>query len=442
MRIWTPDVCWHQAFRDASVRGKGPSPPAVVPDRHLPVRPNLDQLRQQARDLLRDVQSGDPRAVAELQKHHPGTIAPVAARLADAQLTLARSYGLTGWRRLVLVCRMTDAIWRDDVNAVRTLIVNHPRLLHEDARGVAGNWGPPMSYAANLGRDRIIEMLHGLGATDLQHAFDRACLQGQIDVARRLHGLGARPLPGSVMGPCETQDAEGLAYLLELGADLTEEHGDRLVPIALILQTYSRNARGKHECLELVTRHGIVLPDTPPMAVHRGRTDLLERHLRRDPQLLTRTFAYEEIYPPELGCSADHSLALHGTPLAGATLLHMCVDFDEIDLARWLIDRGADVNARAAVDSDGFGGHTALFGTVVTQPIRLRRTDEFAKLLLDAGADPNIRASLRKRLRFTDDEAWHEYRDVTPRAWGERFHDRSFVSDPALRLILAAGGQL
>jgi hypothetical protein len=412
-----------------------------VADRHLPVRPNLDQLRHQAKDLLRDIRRGDPKAVAELRKHHSGTVAPDAARLADAQLALARSYGLTGWPRLVLACRMTDAIWRDDVEAVRTLIVRHPRLLHEDARGVAGNWGPPMSYAANLGREGIIGMLHGLGATDLQHAFDRACLQGQIDVARRLHALGARPLPGFAMGPCETQNAEGLAYLLQLGADLTDEHGDRLTPIALILETYSRNVRGKHECLELVAQHGIALPDTPPMAVHRGRIDLLERHLDRDPHLLTRTFAHEEIYPPELGCHEDHSLALHGTPLAGATLLHMCVDFDEIELARWLIERGADVNARAAIDDRGLGDHTPLFGAVVTQPIRLRRDDQFARLLLDAGADPNIRASLGKRLRFADDESWHEYRDVTPLGWGQRFHDQSFVSQPALRLIAARGGR-
>ena len=410
-------------------------------DRHLPVRPNLDQLRHQAKDLLRDIRRGDPNAVAELRKHHSGTVAPDAARLADAQLALARSYGLTGWPRLVLACRMTDAIWRDDVEAVRTLIVRHPRLLHEDARGVAGNWGPPMSYAANLGRERIIGMLHGLGATDLQHAFDRACLQGQIDVARRLHALGARPLPGFAMGPCETQNAAGLTYLLQLGADLTDEHGDRLAPIALILETYSRNVRGKHECLELVAQNGIALPDTPPMAVHRGRIDLLERHLDRDPHFLTRTFAHEEIYPSELGCHEDHSLALHGTPLAGATLLHMCVDFDEIDLARWLIERGADVNVRAAIDDRGLGGHTPLFGAVVTQPIRLRRDGQFARLLLDAGADPNIRASLGKRLRFADDESWHEYRDVTPLGWGQRFHDQSFVSQPALRLIAARGGR-
>ena len=409
--------------------------------RHVPVLPNLDQFRHQAKDLLRGIRRGDPTALADLRAYHPLPIAADAATLTDAQLALARSYGFTGWSRLVLACRMTDAIWRNDVDAVRTLITKHPQLLHEDARGVPGNWGPPMSYAANLGRARIIEMLHERGAADVQHAFERACLQGQIDVARRLHALGGRPLPGSVMGPCETQNGAGLGLMLELGGDLCDDHGDRLAPIALIFETYARNPAGKHECLEILSRRGIALPDTPAMAVHHGRADLLERHLAQDPDLLTRTFGHEDVYPPELGCHADHSLALHGTPLDGATLLHMCVDFDEIDLARWLIGRGADVNARAAVDSHGFGGHTALFGTVVTQPIRLRRNDEFARLLLDAGADPNIRASLRKRLRGVDDEESHDYRDVTPRGWGEQFHEPSFVSQPALRLIVARGGQ-
>ena len=180
----------------------------------------------------------------------------------------------------------------------------------------------------------------------------------------------------------------------------------------------------------------------PTMAVHRGRIDLLEAHLRRDPKLLTRTFSHEEIYPPELGCGPDHSLALHGTPLAGTTLLHICVDFDEIEIARWLIERGADVNAKAEIDSDGFGGHTALFGCVVSQAYRcgLQRDGAFAQLLLDHGSDPNARASLRKRLRFIEDDSMHEYRDVTPQSWGERFLDDAWVNRAAMRLIADNGG--
>jgi hypothetical protein len=313
-------------------------------DRHFPVRPNLEQLKHQAKDLLRAIRQGDADAVAELRKHHPGGNEKLpdasAAKLADAQLVLACSYGLASWPRLVTACRMTDAIWRGDVDAVHDLVRKHPRLLHEAARGIAdSNWGPPMSYAANVGQDAIIQMLREMGETDVQHAFDRACLQGQLDTARKLHAMGARVIPGSVMGPCETLNDEGLALLFELGAELADEHGDRLAPVALILETYCRGPEGKHRCLDLVAARGVELPDTPPMAMHSGRIDLLEAHLHLDPHMLNRTFSHEEIYPPALGCHADQSLALHGTPLAGSTLLHMCVDFDVIEIARWLIDR-------------------------------------------------------------------------------------------------------
>ena len=404
--------------------------------RQLPVRPNLEQLKHQAKDLLDAVQRDDAAAVAELQAHHPQRIDPQEAKLADAQLVLARSYGLPSWLRLSLACRMVDAIWRDDAEAVHELIREHPELLQEDARGVKGNWGPPMSYAANLGRNRIVALLRGLGATDIHFAFNRACLQGQIDTARQLHALGARPEPGAVMGPCETQNGPGLALLLELGATFADADGDRRAPVALILETYCRNPDGKHACLQIAAAQGIELPDTPVMAVHRGRLDLLEAHLRRDPQLLKRTFSHQEIYPPALGCHEDESLALHGTPLAGSTLLHLCVDFDELEIARWLVKRGADVNARAAIDAAGFGGHTPLFGCVVSQPYRVgRKSDAIAQLLLDHGADPKIRASLKKRLRFVADETPHEYRDVTPLDWGRQFHDQDWVSKPVMQLL-------
>jgi Ankyrin repeat len=416
-------------------------------DRHFPVRPNLDQLKHQAKDFLRAIRQGDPAAVADLRKHHPRRVEPAAAKLADAQTALARSYGLASWPRLVTACRMTDAIWRGDLDAVRELVLKHPRLLHEAARGVAdSNWGPPMSYAANVGQDAIIRMLREMGAADVQHAFDRACLQGKIETARRLHAMGARPTPGCVMGPCETLNDSGLSFLLELGAELADEHGDGLAPVALLLQTYSRYPEGKHRCLEVVAARGVELPDTPVMAVHRGRLDLLQEHLRRDPGMLVRTFSLEEIYPPALGCGPDLSYGLHGTPLAGTTLLHICADFDEIEVARWLVEQGADVNAKADVDAEGFGGHTALFGCVVSQSYLCGRQRDaaFARLLLDHGADPNARASLRKQLRFVPDETMHEYRDVTPLAWGERFHGQRFhkwVSKPAMALTAERGGR-
>ncbi len=287
--------------------------PKTFHDRHFPVRPNLDQLKHQAKDLLHAIRQGDAEALAELRKHHPGKkdkrVDPAEAKLADAQVVLARSYGLSNWARLVTACRVTDAIWRGDAEAVRQMVVKNPRLLREAARGIAdSNWGPPMSYAANLGQNAIIQMLRERGATDVQHAFDRACLQGQLETARGLHAMGARVTPGCVMDTCETLNDAGLALLFELGAGLEDSQGNRLAPVALLLETYCRGPEGKHRCLELVAARGVELPDTPVMAMHRGRVDLLEKHLRSDSGLVRRTFSHEDIYPPALGCHADPCL--------------------------------------------------------------------------------------------------------------------------------------
>jgi len=180
--------------------------------------------------------------------------------------------------------------------------------------------------------------------------------------------------------------------------------------------------------------------------VHRGRIDLLEEHWRRDAGMLERRFPHEEIYPPELGCH-NEVMATHGTPLAGTTLLHLCADYGEIEIARWLLEHGMDVDARAAVDGDGFGGHTALFGVVVSQANfsanhHGKSADAaFARLLLDAGANPNVRASLRKELHpGYEIPGVHEYRDVTPLGWGERFVFRKLVNRAAMELIAERGG--
>jgi len=275
-----------------------------VPERHLPVRPDLEQLRHQAKDLVRALRRGDPEARADLERFHAKPPEPSSAKLADAQLVLARSYGVPSWPRLVHACNLVDAIWRDDLEGVRAIVTRHPEFLHEAATFTGRNWGPPLSYAANLGRDRIIEMLHELGAMDLGHALGRALLQGRIATARSLHAkLGSpRPPDDALGGPAYTLNVPGTSLVLELGGRVKDDQGRRLAPVDVVLETDSRNPAAKHAILELYVRHSLELPDTPTMALHRGRIDLLEEHVRRDPSLLQRTFAHEEIYPPELGC--------------------------------------------------------------------------------------------------------------------------------------------
>ena len=70
----------------------------------LPDNPSLEQLKNQARDLQRSVQSGDSEAVALFEALHPraseALADPPKLKLADAQLATARLYGFPSWPRL------------------------------------------------------------------------------------------------------------------------------------------------------------------------------------------------------------------------------------------------------------------------------------------------------------------------------------------------------
>ena len=403
--------------------------------RRLPVRPHLEQLHRQAKELLREIHAGDANA---------------KAKLADAQLALARSYGASTWTRLVHAVQLADAIWRDDLEKVRELVTRNPALIKEDVLiRTDSNWGPPMTYAANLGRDRIIRLLYDHGARDLESAAGRAALQGKVETMHLVYDLAGRPPLEklSLAGPAYTLSVEGTAVLLTLGARPVGATGVDHNTMEHLLGTDSRNPPAKHRILEMYVEHGFEPPDTPVMALHRGRIDLLEAHLARDPDLLIRTFDKADIFPHAPACSREPYTA-QGTPVDGTTLLHIAAYFDEVEIAAWLLDRGMDPDARAAIDAGGFGGYTALFSTVVSQrnfwvnygkgqPDEARLT----RLLLDRGAGPNVRASLRHRL-----EEGHgggplrEYRDVTPIGWGEQFVDKIFVSRESLRLIEERGG--
>lgn len=91
------------------------------------------------------------------------------------------------------------------------------------------------------------------------------------------------------------------------------------------------------------------------------------------------------------------------------------------------------------MNSNDSGGHTALFNCVVTYN-SAPQVAPLARLLLDRGGDPNLRASIQKRLPFARDPSVHEYRDVTPLGWGRQFHDQSYVSQPVVRMLAERGG--
>src|SRR5215475_16110713 len=183
--------------------------------RWLPEHPNLDVPKREARELLNQWRNGDREAFDRIRQRHPrfakaddSALAAGPFRLNDAQLVIAREYGLGNWNTLKQriaahssAKAMDAAIRADDRDAAVQLIQSNPQLLHIPVW--SGNWGPPMSHAANLGRLEIIKAMAALGAQDFQHAFARAVLQGRVDCARWLHANGATVPPGVAMGACE-----------------------------------------------------------------------------------------------------------------------------------------------------------------------------------------------------------------------------------------------
>lgn len=75
-----------------------------MPDRSIPVRPNIEQYRKQAKELLRAAQTGKREALARLHMHHPQISRLPSAEvqgqnfaLADAHVVIAREHGFASW---------------------------------------------------------------------------------------------------------------------------------------------------------------------------------------------------------------------------------------------------------------------------------------------------------------------------------------------------------
>ena len=110
------------------------------PTRSLPERPNLPQLKRQAKELLKTFLAGEADAFAEVNAHYHEADASSFA-LHDAQLVLARSYGLESWPKLkafvdgVTAGRLCDAVERGDALAVGDMLRRRPEIVNLERPG-------------------------------------------------------------------------------------------------------------------------------------------------------------------------------------------------------------------------------------------------------------------------------------------------------------------
>jgi ankyrin repeat protein len=111
--------------------------PVHPPTRTLRERPDLDQLKRQAKELLDGFVAGEPSAVAEVNAHYRGADA-ITFALHDALLVVARAHGFASWPKLkafvdgVTVSRLAQAVRAGDVAGVRSMLERRPELVHTD----------------------------------------------------------------------------------------------------------------------------------------------------------------------------------------------------------------------------------------------------------------------------------------------------------------------
>jgi hypothetical protein len=333
----------------------------------LPVRPSLEHLRKQAKRLARS--------------------SPDLA-LSQAQHELAREYGFGSWPALV-----------EHVEAITTPVSGGKTLLFR---------------AANDGNlKRLDELLahQEFDHAELTLALARACLRapylpGWREVAERLIVAGADPAGeyGDDYGPIllgcgETLSLEGTRFLLDHGAPAhTDEsrstkYPDFNTPIRMTLGCYLRERyEEKHALISLLLERGARRPADVPeaaFAVFRGETAVLARLLDENTGWVHHRF----------GRFPYGNMLLHG-----ATLLHLAVEFGEQACIELLIERGADLNARADLHDD-LGGQTPVFHAIASIGHRLTPLLEWLLSRFGSRIDLGLRCH---GLAFSDDQHLRE----------------------------------
>ena len=188
-----------------------------MPARQFPLSPHLDQLRNQAKDLLRDIRVGAPSALDDFREFHPERIDPAIAALADAQLVLARSYGASSWPKLAAAAKAIDAISRDDFAALRELVAGHSDLARDRDRPRDG-WHAPLANAADAAIRRLMLQLRERGVHSADALLARPDLQPVLDTLRLLGRLGGSPAGDWVGGSVEVLRGSDFALFVEIGA--------------------------------------------------------------------------------------------------------------------------------------------------------------------------------------------------------------------------------
>lgn len=221
----------------------------------------------------------------------------------------------------------------------------------------------------------------------------------------------------------EIHSVERIRAVLDGGLDPRAFVRDK-APLTWLTEMYTRSDRFP-ACVRLLMERGARLEDPAIAPVLLDDAEALAAAFRATPSLIAHRTTMNSAF----------------TPLVGASLLHVAAEYGNADACRVLIAMGADVNAPAAINGHGLGGHTPLFHTVNSND---NRSAPLLRQLLEAGARVDARL---QGLTWGKGFEWETTLfDVTPLSYAQfgllpQMHREEGDIYATLRLLLEATGR-
>lgn len=221
----------------------------------------------------------------------------------------------------------------------------------------------------------------------------------------------------------EIHSVSMIEEVLSGGMDPNESIDGRS-PLIELVEMYYRSPQFS-ECVRALVRFGARCDNEALLAVLLNDADLLARVLKSNSAAMNQTI--------DLRCAF--------TPLMGASLLHVACEYGNLDAATALLAAGADIEAKAAMDTYGFNGHTPIFHTVCQHH---NHCLPVLKLLLDHGAKTDVRLS---GITWGKGFEWETTLfDPTPISYAQAGLLRQFQREERdvyanIRLMMAAAGR-
>lgn len=331
-------------------------------------RINLEQCRKRAKELVKAHQAGDRRTLDLLRWNLPrfrqqpdDVIAKGPFVLADAQYVIARTHYFESWPKLLayveemekanpVVARFeaaADAIVSGDITALRTLLDEHPDLIHQ--RSTRGHHST---------------LLHYVSANGIED-YRQKTPPNILDITRLLLDRGAEV------------DATSEAYgggSTTLGLVSTSAHprarGVQIELVDLLLE-YGAKLDGEDTLKGLVS--GALANGCPEAAV----------------ALASRGATVNTLYAAAGVGNMERVRTLFAatSPKRRESAMIVAAQMGHIDVVRYFLDHGVDVNASdgmTALHQASAGGYIDLMDLLIKRGANLEALNEFGGTVLSS----------------------------------------------------------